>query len=88
MLRWNCNRKTTSKQRRLYDVAKRLSKRRRNNVVYTTSIRSFQNDVETIEILNNTREGIVIFCMKTKGNAAIGGQILVPDAGPSANWLN
>ena len=26
--------------------------------------------------------------MKSKGNAAIGGQILVPDAGPSANWLN
>ena len=29
-----------------------------------------------------------MFSMKTKGNAAIGGQIPVPDVGPSANWLN
>ena len=26
--------------------------------------------------------------MEKKGNAAIGGQIPVPDAGPSAHWLN
>ena len=45
-------------------------------------------NISGIEIINNTREGIVIFLVKTKGNAAIGGQILVPDAGPSANWLN
>ena len=42
----------------------------------------------SIEIINNTRKGIVMFSVKTKGNAAIGGQIPVPDVGPSANWLS
>ena len=37
-----------------------------------------------IEIINNTREGIIFFSVKTKGNTANGGQILVSGAGPSA----
>ena len=38
-----------------------------------------------IEIIINTREGIIIFSVKTKGNTANGGgQILVSGAGPSA----
>jgi hypothetical protein len=32
-----------------------------------------------IEIINNTRGGIVILIQSKKGNAAIGGQIQVPD---------
>ena len=46
---------------------------------------------ETIEIINNTREGIVIFFSENKrerGDWGGGGQIPVPDAGPSTNWLN
>ena len=44
--------------------------------------------VPTIEIINNTRGGIVIFSLKTKGNAFFGGQIQVPDAGPGAYLLS
>ena len=33
----------------------------------------------TIEIINNTRAGIVIFFRSKKGNALLGGQIPVPD---------
>ena len=40
------------------------------------------------DIMNNTREGIVIFFSVTKSNTAIGKQIQVPDARPSANWQN
>ena len=41
-----------------------------------------------IEIINNTRGGIVIFFTEKKRNAFIGGQIQVPDAGPGAYWLS
>ena len=41
-----------------------------------------------IEIISNTREGIVIFFTEKKGNAFFGGQIQVPDAGPGADWLS
>ena len=44
--------------------------------------------VEYIEIINNTRGGIVIFLTKKKGNAFFGGQIQVPDAEPGADWLS
>ena len=43
---------------------------------------------ESIEIINNTRGGIVIFFTEKKGNAFFGGQIQVPDAGPGADWLS
>ena len=33
-----------------------------------------------IEIINNTRQGIVMFIQAKKGNASNGGQIQVPDA--------
>ena len=44
------------------------------------------NTLSIIEIINNTRDGIIIFSLKTKGNATIGGGgvILVPDVGQSA----
>ena len=42
----------------------------------------------TIEIINNTRGGIVIFFTEKKGNAFFGGQIQVPDAGQGAYWLS
>ena len=42
----------------------------------------------TIEIINNTRGGIVMFFTEKKGNSFIGGQIQVPDAGPGADWLS
>ena len=42
----------------------------------------------TIEIINNTRGGIVMFFTEKKGNAFFGGQIQVPDAGPGADWLS
>ena len=42
----------------------------------------------SIEIINNTRGGIVIFLTEKKGNAFFGGQIQVPDAGPGADWLS
>ena len=42
----------------------------------------------TIEIINNTRGGIVIFFTEKKGNAFFGWQIQVPDAGPGADWLS
>ena len=40
--------------------------------------------VRIIEIINNTRRGILIFFTGTKGNAFFGGQLQVPDAGPGA----
>ena len=42
----------------------------------------------TIEIINNTRGGIVMFFTEKKGNTFFGGQIQVPDAGPGADWLS
>ena len=44
--------------------------------------------ITNIEIINNTREGIVIFFSGKKRERGDWGQISVPDAGPSANWLN
>ena len=41
-----------------------------------------------IEIINNTRGGIVMFFTEKKGDAFIGGQVQVPDAGPGADWLS
>ncbi len=38
------------------------------------------NDGWSIEIINNTRGGIVMFIQAKKGNASNGGQIQVPDA--------
>jgi hypothetical protein len=39
-----------------------------------------------IEIINNTRGGIVILIQFKKGNAAIGGQIQVPDVYSCSHW--
>ena len=47
-----------------------------------------RHTVSTIEIINNTRGGIVMFFTEKKGNAFFGGQIQVPDAGPGADWLS
>ena len=41
--------------------------------------RPFRSHGGTIEIINNTRAGIVIFFRSKKGERAIGGQIQVPD---------
>ena len=41
-----------------------------------------------IEIINNTRGGIVIFFTENKRERVFGGQIHVPDAGPGAYWLS
>ena len=42
--------------------------------------------VRSIEIINNTREGIVIFFTENKREHFFGGQIQVPDAGPGTYW--
>ena len=45
----------------------------------------------SIEIINNTRGGIVIFFTEKKGTRFFlggGGQIQAPDAGPGAYWLS
>ena len=42
----------------------------------------------SIEIINYTRGGIVMFFTEKKGNAFFGGQIQVLDAGPGADWLS
>ena len=49
-----------------------------------------ENDsTETIiEIINNTRGGIIISFTEKKRNAFFGGQIQVPDAGPGTDWLS
>ena len=47
-----------------------------------------QDRVYPIEIINNTRGGIVIFFSENKRECGDWGQIPVPDVGPSANWLN
>ena len=48
----------------------------------------YQDGGQSIEIINNTRGGIVMFFTEKKGNAFFGGQIQVPDAGPGADWLS
>ena len=57
---------------------------------YTVFLTSEENRmvILLIEIINNTRGGIVMFFTEKKGNAFIGGQIQVPDAGPGADWLS
>lgn len=45
--------------------------------------------MKAYEIINKTTEGIVIFfSVKKKDPSMGGGQILVPDVGPSLNYLN
>ena len=41
-----------------------------------------------IEIINNTRDGIIIFFSENKRERGDWGQTLVSDAGPSAYWLS
>ncbi len=44
------------------------------------------NDLPTIEIINNTRGGIVMFIQAKKRNASNGGQIQVPDVYSCSHW--